>query len=253
MASMRMKLLVVMVIATIMAGCDSSTSGESSAPPATPSPDRSPAAAAPDCPNQDEVMSSAGFVRPGPLTGDVDGDGTPDTMFLAVNPDAPQGCRAFLIVDTGSGTLVEEISDPDISFELGLPTLESIVPIDDRPGDEVVVRILTGASTLFVGLFTVHDGALVRIEVAGDAEFGNLFPSGGSVGHMEGSDCTIDGIVVTSAVPEEEGYEVTRNLYSVTETTADPSGSEVDHVRSQNLGDRYPELGGPPFSSCRDA
>ena len=241
MAPVRKVLLVLLVGAAIAAGCES----ESSTPSATSSP--TPERAEPDCPNQDSVTNGAR--SPGSLSGDVDGDGSDDRVFLAVDADAPEGCKAFLVAETEGGALAEEISDPDISFDLGLPTLEGITQVDARPGAEVVVRILSGASTLFVGLFTVNEGELERIEIEGDTQYGNLFPSGGSVGHLEGSDCIEDGIVVSLAVPKGKGYDVTRTFYSLTATRAEPTGSATEFVRPRSLN-RYPEFAGVPFSTC---
>jgi hypothetical protein len=242
------KAMVVLLMAAAIGACTTETpeprTGE---PTAAPEPTRT--AVAPDCPNQDSATSSLGSVRPGSLSADVDGDGSDDTMFLAVDEDAPAGCRAFLVADTSSGTLAEEISEPDITFDLGLPTLEGTVQVDGRPGDEIIVRVMAGASTLFVGLFTLYEDELERIEISGAAEYGNLFPSGGSVGHLEGSDCTEDGIVVSLATPRGKGYEVTRTFYSISATHAAPAGSQRDVVRPRNL-DRFPEFAGPPFVNC---
>ena len=254
MVPVRTTLLVLIVISTIAAACDSGSSGASrAAPNSSPSARRSPDSPAPDCPNQDEVVSTPEALRPGRMTGDVDGDGADDTLLLAVDPDSPQGCRAFIVVETATGPLVEEISDPDISFDLGLPTIDGVVPVDGRPGDEIVVRILTGASTLFVGLFTVLDGELERVEVTGEeAQYGNLFPSGGSVGHMEGSDCAELGIVVSLALPKGARYEVTRTHYTFSGTRLEPAATESAVVAAGRL-DKYPEFGGPPFSFCTSA
>ena len=185
----------------------------------------------------------------GARSGDIDGDGSDDTVHLTVDPNGRQGCRAFVVVDTDGGRLAQEISDPDISFDLGLPSVESITPVDGRPGDEIVVRILAGASTLFVGLFTVYEDELERVQVAGQPQYGNLFPSGGSVGHLEGSDCSGEGIMISFAVPEGRHYKVTRTFYSLSATEAEPTHTEVALVRPRNLN-RYPELGAPPFSNC---
>jgi hypothetical protein len=247
MARVRRTLVVLIVIATFAVACESGSSGEPSETTATE--DRSSPPIEPDCSNQAEVIADPESVRSRRLSADVDGDGRDDTLSVAVNPDSPQGCRAFLVAATGAGSMAEEISDFDISFDLGLPTLEGVVQVGDGPGGEAVVRIVAGASTLFVGLFTVHEGRLQRIEVAGDAQFGNLFPAGGSVGHLEGSDCTQDGIVISTGVPKGRGYEVTRTFYSVMGSRAEPTGTETDFVRSRDLN-RYPELAGIPFLNC---
>jgi hypothetical protein len=243
----RKRLLVLLAVMTMAAGCSSDSPNPSTAP--SPNQRSTPARAEPNCPNQDVTTSSIGSVPAESLAGDVDGDGADDTVFLAVDPEGPEGCRAFVVADTGTGRLAEEVSDPDISFDLGLPTLEGTMQIDGRPGDEIIVRIMTGASTLFVGLFTVLDGELERVKVAGDSEFGDLFPSGGSVGHLEGSDCTEDGIVVTVALPKERGYEVTRSFYTLDDARAKPGERDVSYVWPRNL-DKFPELAGPPFTHC---
>jgi hypothetical protein len=240
-------LFFLLALVGIAAGCDPGSPG--STPRATVAETPPGDSREPDCPNQDAVTSDPGAVRSGTLVGDVDGDGSDDTMFLAVDVDSPVGCQAFLVADIGGGTLAEEISDPDISFDLGLPTLDGLIEVDGRSGAEVSVRILTGASTLFVGLFTVIDGELERVEVAGESEYGNLFPSGGSVGHLEGSDCAEDGIVVTLALPKERGYEVTRSFYTLDDARAEPGERDVGYVWPRNL-DKFPELAGPPFSHC---
>ena len=246
---MRKAALVLAVTAIIAIGCPSSSPDPEAAdtPAAGPSTRPTDRHVEPDCPNQEAAV--AGSRTQGSRAGDIDGDGSDDMVYLAVDQNGPQGCRAFVVADTEGGRLAEEISDPDISVDLGLPTVESITPVDGRPGAEIVVRILAGASTLFVGLFTVHEGELERVQVAGQPQYGNLFPSGGSVGHLEGSDCSGDGIMISLAVPEGRHYEVTRTFFSLSATMAEPTHTEVAFVRPRNLN-RYPELGAPPFSDC---
>jgi hypothetical protein len=88
------------------------------------------------------------------------------------------------------------------------------------------------------------------VRVSGTSTNGNLFPTGGSVGHIEGSDCAGDGVVISSAVPAGKKYEVTRTFYDFEETTLVPRGSDRHVVGAASLNN-YPEFAGPPFARCR--
>jgi hypothetical protein len=211
-----------------------------------PSPD---ATTAPDCPNQDSVTSNPEATRPRSAEGDIDGDGTSDTVGLAVDSQGPPGCRAFVVVETTNGDLIEEIDDPELSTELGFPAVEGIVSVDDLPGDEVVVRITAGASTAFSGLFTVHEGVLTRVRVARGNINGDLFASGGSVGHIEGADCENGRVVVSLALPAGKGYELTRTMFEFEGAQLLPIDKERSQVSAGEL-DQFPEFTGPPFAHC---
>lgn len=191
----------------------------------------------------------------GRLTGDVDGDGTDDEVSVALDPSGEPGCRSFIVVETSSGTFVAP-TDPDGSMAGFEPQLRALVQADDQPGSEIVAQVLAGASTQFIAMFTLHDGALARVSVEPVGAFGDiadLFPYGGSVGHMEASDCAADGrIVISAATPaggSGERYEVQRVFLRF-------EGSELiqDEVEKQVVSvfkiEELPEYRSSPFGSC---
>jgi hypothetical protein len=238
---------VLLVIVFTASACSSSGSSRSDDGAGAANP--SPSAAAPDCSNQASVVSDPQALQPGSSRGDVDGDGTDDAVSLAADAGAPAGCRAFVVVETASAMLAEEIADPELSLDLGFPAVEAIAAVDQVPGDEIIVRIAAGASTLFTGLFTVHEGVLARVRVSGSSANGNLFPTGGSVGHIEGTDCEGDRVVVSVALPSLKRYGLTRAFYRFEDAKLVPTGSEEHSVGASSLN-QYPEFTGPPFAHC---
>ena len=158
---------------------------------------------------------SGAVPKEGSLEGDVDGNGASDVVSLLVNENGSRGCKAFVVVDTATEDLLAPIVDENIAFSLGFPTLNALVQIDDRPGKEVVVDVTAGASTSFAGIFSAGGDALERIRLESDAlPYGDLFPYGGSVGHLEASDCAPDGGVVVSAATPASGVGPKTNLFT---------------------------------------
>jgi hypothetical protein len=221
----------------------------------TPSPtDSSTADSASRCPNAAEVTSDPSARIGGTLRGDVDGDGSPDDVSLVFDDTGALGCQAFLVVE-GSGegaALAVESFDP--AFGLPQPRLNRLAEVDTAPGSEVAVDLVAGASTQFVGLFTMTGGELARVEVEGD-EFptDDLFPYGGSVGHVDASDCAgaAGTIVISSATPKGDDYLVIRRFFSFEVSTprVEPSSTERDRVAFEELG-RFPEYRSSPFGGC---
>jgi hypothetical protein len=224
----------------LLAACESGTEITSEVGPA-PSPTPTHACA-----------DEAGAIpKEGSLEGDVDGDGTPDIVTLLVNETGAPGCKAFVVVDTADEDLLTPIADENIEFALGFPTLNLLAEIDDQPGMEVVVDVTAGASTAFAGVFSASGGALDRIRLEADAlGYGDLFPYGGSVGHLEASDCAPDGgVVVSVATPKGKRYQLKRSFFSF---TGPKLGLEDTERRRIDINDlqRFPEFAGPPFASC---
>jgi hypothetical protein len=203
------------------------------------------------CPNASTVADNPAPRRRGHLTGDVDGDGSIDRISLAVDADARPGCRAFVVVQTAEGRLIAPIQERELQVDLGFPVLESIVGVDDRAGGEIVVRVAAGASTEFAGLFTVADDALERVRLNGP--HGNLFPSGGSVGHLEASNCGPDGgVVISTATTRGRRYALERRFYFFEGTSLVENESFAERRRvSPDALASFPEFGAPPFSMCR--
>lgn len=223
------------------------TPTQQSSPAATATPTQDPTPAVTEaCPNHDQAR-----VEPGSLRGDVDGDGSDDVVRVAVDEDGALGCMAFVVVETSGGELVAPIADENIEFSLGLPALNTLAEIDGRPGSEVVVDVTAGASTAFAGIFTSLDGRLERMRIKGDPlGYGELFPYGGSVGHLESSDCAPDGSVVVSvAVPLAAGYELTRSFFSIAGPSLTLEDTQRVRIELRELQE-FPEFAGLPFASC---
>jgi hypothetical protein len=228
-----------------------SRSGEESSPSPTNSPTSDIES---ECPDAADVTSDPSARIGGSLHGDVDGDGSPDEVSLAFDQKAARGCQAFLVVEGADETRVLAIESFDPAFGLPQPRLNTLAEVDAVPGREVVVDLVTGASTQFVGLFTMTGGALARVVVEGD-EFptDDLFPYGGSVGHLEASNCAGDAgmVVVSTATPRGDDYQVTRRFFSFEGSTPriEPSSTERERVALEDLG-RFPEYESSPFGDC---
>lgn len=188
----------------------------------------------------------------GEVSGDVDGDGEDDDVYLVRDDEGGPGCRTFLIAETGSGTLVAPTSDEGVEHALQVPRINSLVQVDGRDGAEVIVDLEQGASTQFVGMFTVFDGTLQRVRVQGAAPSGDLFPYGGSVGHIEASDCGTDpgSVVVTTASPVGRRYEVRTTTYEMIDAALRPLEPERPRVIEPSELGHVGAFQSSPFGSC---
>ncbi len=207
--------------------------------------------APPICRRAAQVVTRAAGRKPGRLRGDVDGDGAGDVLFVAVARGGRRGCRAFLAADTGDRTLAAPIPDDFVSFDLGLPALRALAAINDVEGAEVVVDVGAGASTQFAAVFTVADGRLLQV-VPPRTGSAPLFAYGASVGHVAAVDCDARGrIVISSAVPRRDRYQVTRRFATAREAVwrTEPSATERFRVSLPGLRD-YHEFVRSPFGSC---
>ena len=187
----------------------------------------------------------------GGLRGDVTGDGSDDDVYLLRDTEGDPGCTDLLFVESEDAILASELSDGR-QYALVQPRLNALASIDDRPGAEIVVDLEQGASTQFVGLFTVVDADLERVRLPGDGGLGDLFPYGGSVGHIEASDCGEYGrVVVSVATPNRNEYEVQRSVYRFqgAQLQLDQQASENIRVAAQEVQE-LPEYRSPPFGSC---
>jgi hypothetical protein len=175
-------------------------------------------------------------------------------VSLAFDDRGAVGCQAFLVVEGSGEGAVLAIEAFDRAYGLPQPRLNTLAEVDTAPGSEVVIDLVAGASTQFVGLFTMAGGELARVEVEGD-EFptDDLFPYGGSVGHVEASDCAgaAGTIVISSATPRGDDYQVTRRFFRFRGSTprAEPSSTERDRATLEELG-RFPEYRSSPFGGC---
>ena len=170
---------------------------------------------------------------------------------------------AFIVVELGNVTVV---AAPvwEVGAEGGLPQprIHGFIDIDGRPGTEVLVDEAAGASTQFVGAFAAVEEDLERVTAEGGVAPGagpvaDLFPYGGSVGHIEAVDCTTDGIVVSTATPSGSSadagsvaYEVERRFFSFDGVDLEEEDVETETVPIEELN-RFPEYESSPFGNCR--
>ena len=215
------------------------------------------------CDNESSVVDSTTVPSEGVLTGDVDGDEADETIYIATDEGAEAGCRSFVVI-AGDGTIYSAPLDPSGGTDaLDEPSLKSVIQLDHEPGQEIVVHVGSGASTEFVGVMKVTDEGLEWITRQGrapgpfaqDVGHGNLFGSGGSVGHLEAVDCLGPELIVMSiAIPigaSAENYEVERRFFRLigTELTLQPDATEVHEVEGLTV-ERFREFSGSPFGSC---
>jgi hypothetical protein len=203
------------------------------------------------CKRAEQVVTSVRYRKPGRLVGDVDGDGSEDRVFVAVDERSPRGCGAFVAADTGDRLLAAPLADDFISFELGLPALKTLASISPAAGSEIVVDVSAGASTQFAAVFTVADGRLARVTVPG-ASNPLSFAYGGSVGHVAGVDCEAEGrIVISSATPRRARYRLTRRFADARGIVWRLDRAATERVLVSLKGLRaYPEFVRSPFGSC---
>jgi hypothetical protein len=205
------------------------------------------------CPNENRARTDQELRVGGSVTGDVDGDGTEEEVWVAVDPAASSMvCSAFVVVQAEDDSLRSAALGFQ-EFAPGLPRLHGLVNVNVLPGSEIVVDITGGASTQFLAMYAVSGNTIVQMlpRGAGESERG-LFGYGGSVGHLDAIDCVEGYIVVSSAVPAGEGveYEVTRRDYQPQGLILVPGGKpQKDTVDIDEL-DKYPEFASGPLGSC---
>jgi hypothetical protein len=252
------------LVAALVAACSEESDPSarpSPSPPASPVPTPSPSpqpspttGGTTGCPNETEAVATP---KGRGLRGDLDGGGGPETVSLAVDESGSPGCQAFVSVESETVTGVIAIDEPQISFDLGLPALDSMSPIGFGPGDEIVVVVTSGASTQFFALVTVFEGEPVQVTVQ-DGPYGNLFPYGGSTAHLESSDCgapsvgTFDVplIVISGATSVGEDFRLVRTFFSAEDPELEREITERNKVSFEELVS-FPEFGEAPFAHCR--
>ena len=195
------------------------------------------------------------------LTGDIDGDGGDDRVMISTDPEGPEGCRFFLIVEGLQHAYWAAIDSGQGTSSLENPTLSSLSDIDGEAGMEIVLNLEAGASTQFVGVMKLTRPGLERVTIDGrgpgpfGAEMEDLFPFGGSVGHLEAVDCAPEGLVVMSAaLPVGAGadtYRVERRFFSPSHTALVLEKKLTERHTVEGLKvDDFPEFAGSPFLSC---
>jgi hypothetical protein len=200
------------------------------------------------CERESALVDAA--LRRSSTTADVDGDGAPDRVAVAVDDEGRPGCRTFLGVRTAAGTTYSTAM-PDASTNplpfppdvIGLPRLG-----DD--GAEIVVDTHAAADGALAQMFTLTGSGLVQVEVPG---IGNgFYVEGGGVTAPNGADCRADGALLLSrAALDGQRYQVTRRYYTLTQdrlvAAEPPSTSEV---AGDDLIREFPEFAAPHFAAC---
>ena len=240
----------VLLFAFLFSSCDSGDA------PDRPVPAASVASEDDGCPNQAEAVAS---FEPA-LSADIDGDGSDDPVAIVTDDGGDTGCRTFILVDIEGGAVSEPIWVHEEQGGLTAPRINSVAQIDGRLGFEILVDEMTGASTQFVGAFTLVDGMLERLEppeAADDIWAGSsdgVFPYGGSVGHIEGADCHADGGIVVSAAlpagPSENTYVVVRRFFDIEGAELTLRDTERPIATAKEVFEDFPEFRASPFGSC---
>jgi hypothetical protein len=197
-----------------------STTASSEPTSSTDAPTTAPTTAPPTTTDGCPVADRTGTVE-GTATGDVDGDGTDDTIEV-VHTDSDEW---FLWVTFGSGE--GQAMGPVVGS--GAIAGAQLVGAADVQGDgpaEVFVHVGSGASAAVIGLFTVSGCEVVPITFDG-APSG--FPVGASIGAISGLQCGPEGTIFAYAGASSDGtaYDVTWEELSLegTELTISDSGS----------------------------
>ena len=210
------------------------------------------AAAASPCPvhpaEQGQMRSS--------FVGDVDGDRALDRVFVRVDGRAAPRCALHLVARLRQGPvltarLAPPVLETGVIRQLPWPRVAALAEVDRRPGAEIVVTVDEGASTVFLGVFTVRRHRLVRMRLPGLEQ---AFPALGSVMHFAGVDCLgrrRSGVVGSTLA--ERGL---RRL-SVERRFFRAVGARFRLIRRRtyvfgpNAALRFPELSGRgPFARC---
>lgn len=186
------------------------------------------------------------------MSGDVNGDGVVDAVWIHFDSVGPQGCQAFVVAESTASLLSGPLETWRPDLGLPMPTASGLYEIDGEPGLEVVVNMGVGASTQFVGVVTFDNGSLTQIEVQeGEGTLADgLFGFGGSVGHLDAIDCSETGTVVaSSATPAGRQYRVRRTFLTFEGSDLVESEVEIERIPLEEI-DAFPEYAASPFGNC---
>jgi hypothetical protein len=183
------------------------------------------------------------------LHGDVDGDGTTDTVSThgRITPDG--SCRARLIVETDRGTYRTKVA-PLTGLLLVPPALAGLVQLRQGHQLDIAVIIWLGASTGFLDVYGLHGHQLQRRSP-------QAFGYAGSFGQPSGVDCVHHRgarLVASTASVDRIGrhYIGERDFYSVAGGSLRllPRLTERFRIPIDSIG-QIPELASlVPFPSC---
>jgi hypothetical protein len=163
-------------------------------------------------------------------TGDVDGDGSPDsiTTYRTGAADKPEW---HMLVEVTAGGGAETIVQGDGQSPV------NVIGGADLDGDgaaEIWAKVGAGASAEIVGLFRFAGCEVSAVQLNGGPA---SFPVGGSVGNTAGVDCA-DGKVIALAASSSDGetYETTKTSYGLADGTLTLSGTETGTAKANDPG-----------------
>lgn len=183
------------------------------------------------------------------LLGNINGDGTTDTVSTHARITPTGSCRARLIVDTDRGTYRTKVA-PLTGLLLVPPALAGLVHL--RPGHrlDIAVIVWLGASTGFIDVYGLHGRRLQRLSP-------QAYGYAGSLGQRSGVDCVHRRgarLVASWASVDRNGrhYVGERDFYSIARGSLRPLPRLTERYRVpvDALG-RFPELSAlVPFPTC---
>lgn len=246
MVDMSRLMFVVMIVGVSLVACEGSARGpEGARVPDDPLLEH----ADTECEDQDAVAADPGARGEGTVQAELVASASTAEVWIATDPDGERGCEAFLVAG---------IEDEIFSVPLGAedpapftpPQVTGAAEIDGRPGAEVIVQMLTGASTAFYAIFSAGGGELERLTVDG-GPFGDLFPSGGGAAQAHASDCSAGGrVVISSALSDGDSVRIERLEFAFEKDGFDRIDRVRDEVEPVALADVAPEFDGTPFGGC---
>jgi hypothetical protein len=182
---------------------------------------------------------------------DMDGDGAPDRVVVALDEHGDRGCRAFVGVRTATGSTYSTAMADVWGRRLLFPPEVIGVPVLSKgTGAEVVVDTHARADGALAQLFTLTDAGLAQVRVPGGKD-GSFLVEGGGVTFPSGAGCRPDGtLVLSSAVGKRQTFEVTRRVYALDGDRLTESGSTSTEVPADDLVRQFPEFGTPHFAAC---
>ncbi len=188
-------------------GSDATTTTTSTTAPSTTSSSTTSTTAAPRCP---AVAVPDGATSLAEATGDLDGDGSPDTV------------RSYLMGSTDWHLQVELAAGGGADLAIAPSGADAVTVIggadvDGDGADELWARTGSGASATILGLARFGDCALARVTTPGGEPI--EIPVGGTVGTASGAACTgrddpaADLTVYTASNVGPRAYEITATAY----------------------------------------
>ncbi|HSE09364.1 MAG TPA: hypothetical protein VLB29_11925 [Nocardioidaceae bacterium] len=206
-----------------------------------------------ECANEEALVRRA--LDSSRLRADVDGDGLPDTVAVAAQPDAAEPCRAFVAVRVRGGSTYSTHLIAEAAPLEGLgPLIVGLPYLAEQPGAQIVVDTRAAVDSLLAQMFTLDDERLRAVDVP-QFEDGTFVVEGGGVIYPHGAACTADGqLLLTEAAQTRDGqrFRVTRRTYDVVGEPVRFADPVVDTatVPVDALIARFPEFGAPHWDAC---